>query len=139
MRLLDTNIVIYALGRPHPYKESCARLFREIAQGVSGYMIDTELLQEVLHVYTLRAERRQAFLVFDNLLRLFADPIPIGRSEMVAARRLLELNPILSPRDAIHAAVVQTHGMEGIVTTDKAIAQIPGIAVFDPLALSPQR
>lgn len=132
MKLLDTNVVIYALGRPHPYKEACAHLLREIGEGASGYIVDTEMLQEILYVYTRRAERWEAFRVFDNLLRLFPDPIPIDRGGIVEARRLLDRHPGLSPRDAIHAAVVQTQGLEGIVTTDRIFSEVHGLTTFDP-------
>ena len=136
MKLLDTNIIIYAAGGPHLYKEACAEILENVGLGDTNYGIDVELLQEVLYVYTARGERTRGQLIFDNLLRIFPNPIPIDRAEMLATRQLLGRLPGLFPRDAIHAAVVQTQGLEGIVTTDKAFNDISGITVFDPLALS---
>ena len=135
MRLLDTNIFLYAGGRPHPYKDPCVRLLQEAAASIGEYAIDTELLQEVLYVYGLRGERARGLIAFDELIAAFPDPIPIGRAEVVDARRLLEGQPALSPRDAIHAAVVNTQAMEGIITTDRAFQKVPGLAVFDPMDL----
>ena len=89
MKLLDTNIIIYAAGRPHTYKNACARLLQEIASGDSGYNIDSELLQEVLYVYTLR-ELALGLATFDSLISLFPNPVAITRAEMVEARQLLE-------------------------------------------------
>ena len=80
MKLIDTNIIIYAVGRPHSYQEPCARILREASSSVDAYTIDAEVLQELLHVYTMRAERSQALQVFDRSLRLFPDPLPIGRA-----------------------------------------------------------
>ena len=37
----------------------------------------------------------------------------------------------LVSRDAIHAAVVQTHDLEGIVTADKVFDRIKGLKRFD--------
>ena len=136
MKLLDTNIILYAAGRPHTYKMACARLVEEIALGGDEYAIDAELLQEVLYVYASRGELARGLNAFDDLLRILPNPLPIGRAEMVTARWLLERYPALSPRDAIHAAVVQTHGLEGIVTTDRAFRQVSGLAVFDPRDLA---
>ncbi|MBI4336907.1 MAG: type II toxin-antitoxin system VapC family toxin [Chloroflexi bacterium] len=132
MRLLDTNIILYAAGRPHRYKVPCARLLQEVAEGSTDYTIDTELLQEVLYVYTSRGERARGLATFDDLLRLFPFPIAIGREEMVAARHLLERYPALSPRDAVHAAAVLTQDLEGIVTTDGVFRQVAGLVVVEP-------
>lgn len=138
MKLLDTNIVIYAFGGYHRYREPCRRLFREIAEGSTAYTIDVELLQELLHVYLSRAQKGVAFHVFDRLIKVFPNPIPIGRTEVLTARSLLERHTGLSPRDAIHAAVTLTAGLEGVVTTDTAMAQAQEVACFDPLGLYSQ-
>ena len=135
MKLIDTNIIIYAVGRPHPYKEPCAHLLRDASTDAGAYTIDAEVLQELLHVYTMRAERSQALQVFDRSLRLFPDPLPIGRSELVRARDLMEQHTHLSSRDALHAAVVMTNDLEGIVTTDQGFRMVLGLEVFDPADL----
>ena len=132
MKLIDTNIIIYAVGRPHQYREPCARILREASTDADAFAIDTEVLQELLHVYTMRAERRQALQVFDRSLSLFPNPLPVGRSEMVHARDLMEQHTQLSSRDALHAAVVVTCGLEGIVTTDRGFRVIPGLEVLGP-------
>ena len=136
MILLDTNIFIYAHGRPHLYKEPCRLLLARIGEAAQKYNIDVELLQEIMHVYSGRGARAFGLEIFDILVDLFPDPLPIGRSEMVAARQLLERYPVLSPRDAIHAAVVSTQRLEGIVTTDAAFGQVQGLSVYDPIALA---
>ena len=132
MKLIDTNIIIYAVGRPHSYQEPCARILREASSSVDAYTIDAEVLQELLHVYTMRAERSHALQVFDRSLRLFPDPLPIGRPELVRARDLVEQHTQLSSRDSRHAAVVMTRGLEGIVTTDRGFRMVTGLEVFDP-------
>ncbi len=136
MILFDTNIFIYAHGRPHRYKDPCRRLLEQIGESDSDYTIDVELLQEIMHVYNGRGDRAFGLAVFDILATLFPNPLPIGRPEVLAARQVLERYPGLSPRDAIHAAVVSTHHLEGIVTTDAAFNQIGGLTVFDPISLA---
>lgn len=136
MKLLDTNIILYALGRPHLYKEPCARLLEQIRERDVDYVIDAELVQEVLYVYSARGERLRGLATFDNLLVVFPNPVPITRDELIDARRLMEAHPALSPRDALHAAVVQTQRLEGIVTTDQVFREVRGLAVFDPRDLA---
>ena len=136
MKLLDTAIFIYAQGGPHRYYEPCRALVAQLATDSGDYTIDTELLQEVLHVYGLRGERDRAFRTFDRIIKLFPQPIPMTADEVSVARRVLERYPVLSPRDAIHAAVVSTQHLEGIVTTDAAFGQVQGLSVYDPIALA---
>ncbi len=136
LKLIDTSVFIYAQGRPHPYRDSCLALVRKVADVPSDYTIDAELLQEVLHVYSVRGERPVALRTFDRLLTLFPDPIVIQREEMVLARNLLERHQGLSSRDAIHAAVVLTQGLEGIITTDRVFGQIQSLVAYDPRELA---
>ncbi|MBI2916470.1 MAG: type II toxin-antitoxin system VapC family toxin [Chloroflexi bacterium] len=136
MKLLDTSIIIYAQGRPHRYYEPCRALVARLVNGSDEYGVDTELLQEVLHVYGLRGERARAFRTFDRLITLFPRPFPITAEEMSLARQLFEQYPVLSSRDAIHIAVVFTQRLEGIVTTDAAFGAVQGVTVYDPLTLT---
>ena len=136
LKLLDTSVFIYAQGRPHRYYEPCRDLVERLAEGSGEYTIDVELLQEILHVYTLRGERDRGFRTFDRLMVLFPQPVPIAADEASMARQLLERYPALSPRDAIHVAVVFTQRLEGIVTTDVALGQVQGLVVYDPIALT---
>ena len=136
MKLLDTSIFIYAQGGPHAYREPCLSLVSKLTNTSSDYVIDVELLQEILHVYGVRGELPLALRTFDRLLTLFPQPMAIGREEMVVARNLLERHQGLSSRDAIHAALVLFHELEGIVTTDRAFGQIPGVVAYDPRELA---
>lgn len=135
MKLLDTNILIYAVGRPHVYKEPCARLVNRIGGGEIGYNIDAELLQEILHVYISRGERQRGLTMFDDLVRLFPDLLSITKGDVVVARQLIERYPSLSPRDAVHAAVVLTNGLEDLVSTDSVFDEMVEVVRFDPKEL----
>ena len=131
MRLIDTNVVIYAAGKTHPLQDQARKVLDRIAEGSLHANVNVELLQEILHVYAARKERAKGFDTIDDLLVLFPNPIPIGREEIETARDLMHSNSFLGARDAIHAAVVQTHDLEGIVTADKVFDRIKGVKRFD--------
>ena len=131
MRLIDANVVIYAAGKAHPLQEEARKVLDRIAEGALHANVDAELLQEILHVYDGRRERRKGFETVDDLLVLFPNPIPIGREEVETARDLMRAYSFLGARDAIHAAVVQTHDLEGIVTADKVFDRIKGVKRFE--------
>lgn len=137
MKLLDTNVIVYAIGRPHRFKQPCTRLLQAVADGDGDYGVDTELLQEILYLYAARGERRLGLSTCSDLLLMFPDPFPITREEIVLAHDLLTRYPNLSPRDAIHAGVVRANDLEGIVSADKVFDVINSLSRFDPLALYP--
>ncbi len=94
--------------------------------------IDTELLQEVLYHFWQRKRHDKGIELFDTIIAGFPEPFPVSLTEARAARDVLDGHPDLEPRDAIHAAVVLVHGLDGIISTDRAFDAISGIIRFDP-------
>ncbi len=133
MKLLDTDVFIYAQGASHPYREPCRAVLT--AADPETYGVDVETLQEILDVYTRREQREIALVTVADVLAAFPDPFPIARREVEAAAGIVAAHERLSPRDAIHAAVVLTYGLEGIVSTDRAFDGVPGLVRFDPAEL----
>lgn len=138
MKLLDTNVVVYAIGRPHRYKQPCVRLLQDVADGAADFNVDAELLQEILYLYTARGERALGLSTCSDLLLMFPGPFPIARQELVLAHELLTRYSGLLPRDAIHAAVVQANRLDGIVSADKVFDALGNLRRFDPIALYPE-
>ena len=132
MKLLDANIVIYSLGRDHPYREPCRAIINQLEDRPHDYAVDAEMLQEILYVFSNRGDIKTGVEAVLRLLDLFPDVIPITGAEIGTATRLIGGPPRLSVRDAIHAAVALEHGLEGIVTADKVFEHIPGLRRFDP-------
>lgn len=132
MKLIDANVIIYSMGQEHPYKKACEQIIQQVGEGVRDFIIDAETLQEVLHVFDYRRERANGVEVVRRLLTLFPHVIPITSREIELALGIFSRHPALASRDAIHAAVVQTRRLEGIVTTDKAFKHVRGLQVFDP-------
>jgi predicted nucleic acid-binding protein len=138
LKLIDTNVVIYAAGRPHRYKAACADILREAAGSeLPDYVIDVELLQEVLHFYQSRQHLRLGLQIFDELMQTLPTPLAVTPRDVAVARDILARYPVLSARDAIHAAVVVTHGLEAIISADRAFDEIAEIKRLDPLELHP--
>ena len=133
MRLIDTNVFIYAVGRPHPYKPACLRVLDALESGLLEANIDAELLQEILYVYWSTKRLGQGVALFDRVEQIFPDLIPIAAMDTRVARELLARHPTIAPRDAIHAAVALNHGLDGVISTDGGFDTIPGITRIDPM------
>lgn len=136
MLLLDANISIYAEGREHFYRGPCRAIMNRVKTRPEEYAINAEALQEVLHVYSNRGETARGINEVEALLNLRTVIIPITVAEIRAATRLIRETPGLSARDAIHAAVVMVHGLDGIISADRGFDRIPGLRRYDPADLA---
>jgi predicted nucleic acid-binding protein len=136
VKLLDTNVFVYAEGKPDRNKDACVAILAQAQADPVAYGVDVEALQEILDLYSRRGERREAIEIVDDVLTAFPDPFPITRTEIEAAADIVGVHTRLSPRDAIHAAVVMVHGLEGVVSADKAFDRLPTVTRFDPLKLA---
>lgn len=118
MKLIDTNIFIYAVGRLHPLKGPCISALSKIIEAPGKFNIDVEVLQEVMHIYHSRGETQKGVELVNDLLILFPNPFPISKHELATAISFITRYPNISARDALHAAVVAEHSLAGIVSTD---------------------
>jgi len=136
MRLLDANVAIYAYGGEHIYRRPCQLLMEQAEIQPGEYAIDVEALQEILYFYSRRGELHKGIGIVERLLSRLPNIIPISTGEITTAMRLLSETPGLSSRDAIHAAVVFDHNLDGIITADRDFVRIPGLRRFDPIEVA---
>jgi predicted nucleic acid-binding protein len=120
----------------HPYREPCEAILRRVEIEEHDFTIDSEALQEIMNVFVRRGERLKAIEKITSLITAFPGVLSIGAVEIARAAQLLGNYPMLNTRDAVHAAVVQVHGLEGIVSTDRAFDSIPGFKRFDPMEMA---
>ena len=134
MILVDANIMMYAAGMPHKFKQPSARFLERVAEGEYDAAIDAEALQEILHRY--RAIRRwdEGRRVFDLTRQIFSTVIPITAEVLDDARRLLDDHAHLMARDALHAAVVIGERLHAIYSYDRDFDGIPGVRRLEPEA-----
>jgi predicted nucleic acid-binding protein len=116
---VDTNVVMYAVGRPHPHRDEVrARL---LALPAGTLATSAEVLQELLHAYL--PVGRLADL--DAALRLLTDLAvvwPVTAEDVHAARLFAERHPALGARDVLHLAVCARHGATELWTYDRGLA-----------------
>ena len=136
MLLLDANVPIYAEGREHIYRIPCRSILEQTKTWPERYAIDVEAIQEILYVYYSRGELETGTGIVERLMARLPNIIPITVAEITAAMSLMSEIRNLSSRDAIHAAVVMGHGLEGIVSADRDFDRIPGLRRFDPVEVA---
>jgi predicted nucleic acid-binding protein len=136
LKLIDANVLMYVVGAEHPYKRPSIAVLAKQQSGELEANINAEILQEILHYYHIRDRTKEGFRLFDDLVVKFPAPFPILGTTARLAREILGNNPTLQSRDAIHAAVVFEHNLEGIISADRAFDGIAGLKRFDPKELA---
>lgn len=118
MIFVDSNIFIYAVGRPHPLRNEAQDFFIETSKTGKRLATSAEVLQELLHVY-LPVRRMETLDAALELATSGVDKIFLIDSEMVLlARNLSAEYPGLTARDLIHLAVCRRNKINELKTFD---------------------
>lgn len=136
MILLDTNVLMYAVGAEHPHKQPCARLLERIGLGQVDAGIDAETLQELLHRYWALDRWADALLVYGLTRRLLPAVLPITGEIVDQAQLLMERYRTLTARDAIHAGAAQIHDLTAICSYDRDFDIIANLRRVEPDAVA---
>ena len=126
MIFVDSNIPMYLVGAAHPNKDTARRLLEQAIISSDQLVTDAEVFQEVLHRYVAIDRRDAIDPAFDALLGIVDTVLSIELEDVQRARTLVA-TPRLQARDAIHVAVMQRHGIDRILSFDRAFDVIPGL------------
>lgn len=136
MKLLDTNVFMYAVGSEHPYKEASTRVLSMANDRDLYANTDIEVLQEILHNFQARRKISVGLALAEKVIDAFPSPFAITLRTIQIAAGILVEHPELQSRDAIHAAVVLENKLEGIISADRGLDVIAGLVRFDPKELA---
>ena len=134
---LDANVPIYAKGADHPLKQPCAEIVLAVANGVLRAVTDAEVIQELVHRFHAIGRQAEGIRLAEEFLAVMSHILPVTRLDAERSLRLLRDHPRLSPRDAIHAAVMLNHDLRYIISADTHFDQVPGVERIDPAAWRP--
>jgi len=130
--LVDTNVLMYAAGAPHPHKEASVAFMDQVAAGEVEGVLDAEVLQEILHRYRAINRWEDGRQVYDLVRTIFPVVLPVTAEILDRARDLLDAHADLWARDALHAAVALHHDLEGIASYDRDLDEVPGLRRLEP-------
>jgi predicted nucleic acid-binding protein len=125
--LVDSNIPMYLIGAPHPHKADAQRLLERLVSDQQRLVTDVEVLQEILHRYAAIDRRDAIQPAFDALLGIVDQVLAIDQAAAERAKEIVLARRGLSARDALHAAVMQQHGIERILSFDSGFDGLPGV------------
>ena len=121
MIFVDSNVFIYAVGRPHPLRAEAQNFFIECREKGTRLITSAEVLQELLHVY-LPAGRMDTLDAALELATHGIDQIiPVDQNIVLYARNLVGRFPGLTARDLLHLAVCQKNKIKELKTFDRKL------------------
>jgi predicted nucleic acid-binding protein len=118
---------MYLVGAPHAHKTDAQRLSEKLVAERRRLTTDVEVFQEILHRYAAINRRDAIQPVFDALLGIRDEVLPIDQTVVDRAKQIVLAYRQLSARDGIHLAIMQQHGIAQILSFDSGFDGFPGI------------
>ena len=123
MIVVDTTVLVYAVGADHPLREPCRELIGAIAAGRLAATTTVEVLQEFVHVRARRRDREDAARLARDYLDLLAPLLVVGQDDLREGLRLYTRSDSLGAFDAVLAATAGRADAAAIVSADEAFAE----------------
>lgn len=126
MMLLDTTVLVYAVGGEHRFREPCRRLVAAVDARAIVARTTVEVLQEFVHVRSQRRDRADAVARARSYLTLFGPLLVTDEMHLVEALAIFRSSPTVGMFDALLASVAIATGAP-LVSADRGFAVIPGL------------
>ena len=121
MIFVDSNVFIYAVGRPHPLRTDAQNFFFEAGKAGRLLVTSAEVLQELLHVYLPVGRYKTLDAALELATRGTDRILPVTSDMVLYARNLADSFPALSARDLLHLAVCRQNKVKKIKTFDRPL------------------
>ncbi|HET7291185.1 MAG TPA: type II toxin-antitoxin system VapC family toxin [Vicinamibacteria bacterium] len=122
MIFVDTNVIMYAVGRAHPLRGEARSFFDGALSRREALATSAEVLQELLHAY-LPVGRLETL---DAALHLADSCIPVvwpvDAEDVHFARVLVRRHPALGARDLLHLSCCKRRKAAQLKTFDRPLA-----------------
>lgn len=131
---IDTNVIMYAAGKEHKYKEPCSKILYDINNNFNcSFFINTETIQEILYRYTKIDLKKFGIKLANYVIKLFDNISAITIEDVKQSISLMEKYDFLISRDALIIANMIGNNIKNIISTDKVFNKIAEIIRIDPL------
>lgn len=131
MIIVDTTVLVYAVGAEHPLRAPSRHVVTAITDGEIDATTTAGVIQEFAHVRARRYGRADAVRHAQLYVDLLPPLSPVGRDELRNGLRLFEQHSELTSFDAVLAAVALNRDAQ-LVSADRAFATVPGLRHADP-------
>ncbi len=131
MIVLDTTVLVYAVGDDHALRDPARSLLAAAADGSLRATTTPEAIQEFAHVRARRRDRADAAALAEAYADLLSPLLEVGEADLREGLRLFRRGDALGAFDAVLAAVALRAGATTLVSADRAFADVRGLAFAD--------
>jgi uncharacterized protein len=129
--IVDTTILIYAVGTEHALREPCRQLLIAHSRGHIKATTTIEVIQEFVHVRARRRDRHDAASLGRQYLAAL-ELIAQEPGDLDLGLTLFERHPRLGVFDAVLAAVALNRDVDALISADRAFAEVPNLLCLHP-------
>ena len=131
MIVVDTTVLVYAVGEQHPLAEPSRSLVAAVGDGRIPATTAAEVIQEFVHVRSRRRSRSDAVRAGRDYAELFSPLLAVERPALERGLALFERLPDLGAFDAVLAATALESEATGLVSADRAFAAVPRLTFVE--------
>jgi len=124
---IDSNIPMYVAGSDHPNRGPARAFLARVRSGEVEGCTSAKVLQEILYRYAALRRRDLASEVYGLFVEICPVVFDVTLSDADRALQVLSEFEQLSPRQALHAAVMLNQGVEWIATFDGGFDRVRGV------------
>lgn len=130
MIVLDTTVLVYAVGDDHELRDPARALIKAVEDGTVQTTTTIEAIQEFVHVRARRRGRTDAAVLGRAYATLFSPLLRPSEEDLVAGLRLFE-REALGAFDAVLAATAIAAGADALVSADRSFVVVRDLRWVD--------
>lgn len=132
MIVVDTTVLVYAVGAEHVLRDPCRAVIRAAGEGTVRATTTVEVVQEFVHVRSRRRTREDAVALARDFVQLLGSLQAPDAEDLAEGLDLYLASPALGAFDAVLAAVARRRGAAALVSADSAFGSVEGLVHLDP-------
>jgi predicted nucleic acid-binding protein len=129
--VLDTTILVYAVGADHPLRAPCRTLLELVRDGEVRASTTVEVVQEFAHVRSRRRPRAEAAARAREYALGLSPLTRPEEADLLDGLNLFEMSGDLGPFDAVLVTTAKRRGW-ALASADRSFGQVAGLLLLDP-------
>jgi predicted nucleic acid-binding protein len=122
--VLDTTVLVYAVGDDHGLREQARQIVEAVERGSVQATTTVEVIQELVHVRARRRDRADAAKLGSAYATLLSPLLTPTEESLREGLRLFEREPRLGAFDAVLATTAMAADAEALVSADRAFGAV---------------
>ena len=131
MIVLDTTVLVYAVGDDHELREPARTIVEAVESGTVQATTTVEAIQEFVHIRARRRDRADAAALGRAYVTLLSPLLRPGEEDLVGGLRLFERQEALGTFDAVLAASAIAARAEALISADRSFGGVRGLRWVD--------